>query len=354
MINCQGSNVFIGPEAWAEFERLIVELSDSGKKIYVLSDENTSELCGQKLQDKFGVFSDNILIIEAGEASKNIEIAHHLWSEMLETGADRQSILLNIGGGVVTDLGGFVASTFKRGIPFVNIPTSLMGMADAAIGGKCGIDLGSAKNQVGTFTLPTSTLIMPEFLNTLLDVELKSGFAECIKHGLLQGNSLWKEVVEQDPANLNAEFLTQIVQVKIDVVNQDPKEMGLRKSLNLGHTIGHAIESAAMQIGNPLQHGHCVILGLLAELRISEIELGLDSDVLKQFSALADQHYMELRSHKVEFESLYPFMKLDKKNDQNEVRFVLLKSLGQTEVDLAVSEGVIQEGVNHLKKWQSR
>jgi 3-dehydroquinate synthase len=171
---------------------------------------------------------------------------------------------------------------------------------------------------------------------------------------LLQGNPLWKEVVEQDPANLNAEFLTQIVQVKIDVVNQDLKEMGLRKSLNLGHTIGHAVESAAIQSGNPLQHGHCVILGLLAELRISEIELGLDSDVLKQFSALADQHYMELKSHKVEFESLYPFLKLDKKNEQNEVRFVLLKLLGQTEVDLAVSEGVIQEGVNHLKKWQSR
>lgn len=354
MIDCQGSKVFIGSEAWAEFERLISALTDSGKKIFVLSDENTNENCVQKLEKKFGVFSENLLVIEAGEESKNIEIAHHLWNEMLESGADRQSIVFNIGGGVVTDLGGFVASTFKRGISFVNIPTSLMGMADAAIGGKCGIDLGSAKNQVGTFTWPISTLIMPEFLETLPEVEMKSGLAECIKHGLLKGEDLWNQFSDFDPQEIDSELLTEIVKVKIDVVNEDPKEMGIRKSLNLGHTIGHAIESEAMETGNPLPHGHAVMLGLLAELKISENELGLDSEVVAELSKLADRDFESLKSHDLDFESLYPFMKMDKKNELNEVRFALLREVGKAEVDISVPEESIKLGIDYLKEWQGR
>ena len=354
MIDCQGSKIFIGSEAWVEFERLTSALSGSGRKIYILADENTAEFCVQKLQEKFGVFSENFLVIEAGESSKNLEIAYQLWTEMLESGADRQSLLFNIGGGVVTDLGGFVSSTFKRGIPFVNIPTSLMGMADAAIGGKCGIDLGSAKNQVGTFTWPTSTLVMPEFLETLPDVELYSGFAECIKHGLLSGEEFWNRILTVDPRQMDGEGLTEIVKVKIEVVNEDPREMGIRKSLNLGHTVGHAIESEAMQSGNPLPHGHCVILGLLTELKISEIELELEPKILEQLSNLADRHFESIKSHGVEFDSLFPFMKLDKKNEQNEVRFALLGSLGKPEVDVAVSEDSIKQGIEYLKKWQSR
>lgn len=354
MIDCQGSKIFIGSEAWVEIERSISELSDSGRKIYILADENTAEFCVQKVQGKFGVFSENLLVVEAGESSKSIEIAYQLWTEMLESGADRQSVLFNIGGGVVTDLGGFVASTFKRGIPFVNIPTSLMGMADAAIGGKCGIDLGSAKNQVGTFAWPISTLILPEFLESLPEVELNSGFAECIKHGLLIGGSLWDKVSVLDPKEIDAEILTEIVKVKIDVVNEDPKELGIRKSLNLGHTIGHAIESEAMQSTDPLPHGHCVILGLLAELKISEIELGLDPGVLELISKQANRHYESIRSQDVEFDLIFPFMKLDKKNEQSEVRFALLRSLGKPEVDVTVSEDSIRLGIDYLKEWQSR
>ena len=354
MIDCQGSKVFIGSEAWAEFERLTSALTDSGKNIFVLADENTNKNCVQKLEEKFGIFTENLLVIEAGEESKSIEIAQHLWTEMLESGADRQSILFNIGGGVVTDLGGFVASTFKRGIPFVNIPTSLLGMADAAIGGKCGIDLGLAKNQVGTFTWPTSTLIMPEFLETLPEVELKSGMAECIKHGLLKGGELWDQLSILDSSEMDVDLLTKIVKVKIDVVNEDPKEMGFRKSLNLGHTVGHAVESLAMEEENALPHGHCVILGLLAELKISEVELGLNPKILDQFSKLADRHYRSLKFHGVDFDSLYPFMKLDKKNEQDEVRFALLRGVGKAEVDVSVSEESIKVGLDYLEQWQSR
>lgn len=354
MIDCQGSKVFVGPEAWVEFERLITELANSGKKMFLLADENTAHFCVQKLEEKFGVFSENLLVVEAGESSKCLEVAHHLWTELLESGADRQSIVFNIGGGVVTDLGAFVASTFKRGIPFVNVPTSLMGMADAAIGGKCGIDLGNAKNQIGTFTWPTSTLIMPEFLVTLPDLEAKSGFVECIKHGLLNGPDLWNQIIDLVPKDLTADLLTEIIKVKIDVVNQDPKEMGIRKSLNLGHTIGHAIESEAMETGNSLPHGHAVMLGLLAELKISEAQLALNPNILKDLEAIADKHYVSLKTHVLQFDSLLPYMKLDKKNERDEVRFSLLSELGSCKVDVNVPNEVIKLGIDHIKAWQSR
>ncbi len=354
MTDCQGSKVFVGPEAWVEFERLISTLANSGKKIFVLADENTAQFCVQKLEEKFGVFSENLLVVEAGESSKCLDIAHHLWMEMLESGADRHSVVFNIGGGVVTDLGAFVASTFKRGIPFVNVPTSLMGMADAAIGGKCGIDLGNAKNQIGTFTWPTSTLIMPEFLETLPDLEVKSGFVECIKHGLLNGRELWNLIVHMEPQDMTAEILIEIIKVKIDVVNEDPKEMGRRKSLNLGHTIGHAIESEAMESGNPLPHGHAIMLGLLAELKISEAQLALAPNILPYLEAIADKHFAMLRSHAWQIDSVVQYMKLDKKNEGDKLRFSLLSDLGRSKVDVNVPNEVIRLGIDHIKTWQNR
>ncbi|MFT4525457.1 MAG: 3-dehydroquinate synthase, partial [Bacteroidia bacterium] len=172
--------------------------------------------------------------------------------------------------------------------------------------------------------------------------------------GLLKGEDLWNQFSDFDPQEIDSELLTEIVKVKIDVVNEDPKEMGIRKSLNLGHTIGHAIESEAMETGNPLPHGHAVMLGLLAELKISENELGLDSEVVAELSKLADRDFESLKSHDLDFESLYPFMKMDKKNELNEVRFALLREVGKAEVDISVPEESIKLGIDYLKEWQGR
>ena len=351
MIKCKQSSVFIGEEAWTEFERLLEEFRSSGKKIYVLADENTAQLCVQRLQSVHGVISENLLVIEPGEASKNLEIVYQLWSELLESGADRKSVLINIGGGVITDLGGFVASTFKRGIPFINIPTSLMAMADAGIGGKTGIDIGAAKNQVGTFAWPESILIMPELLESLPEVEMKSGYVECLKHGLLTSQELFNQLLSAHPPDLTTEILSEIVKVKVDVVNEDSLETGIRKSLNLGHTVGHAIESSLLEQNTPLAHGNAVLLGLIAELKMAELHLGLDPRVLSQLAKFADTNYPELKNLKFDLPRVDHYMLLDKKNEMGNVRFALLSEIGNCKVDVVLPHDTIHSGLNHLRSW---
>ena len=352
MIQCQESSIFIGEEAWIEFDQLIE--SASGLKIFILADENTAEHCVQRLQSVYGVISENLLVVEAGETSKNVEIVYQLWSELLESGADRNSTLLNIGGGVITDLGGFVASTFKRGITFINIPTSLMAMADAAIGGKTGIDLGPVKNQVGTFAWPDSVLVLPEFLESLPSDELRSGYVECLKHALLTDEKLLNKLMAISPSELSAELLEEIVRVKIDVVNEDPNENGKRKSLNLGHTVGHGIEGLLLEQGNPISHGNAVLLGLIAELKMAEQQFGLDSSVVKNIQEFAAVNYSELRSLNLDESRIYDLMKFDKKNNQGEIRFALLKSVGDCAIDIALSEEDVLFGLKELSSWLSR
>ena len=351
MIKCQQSSVFIGEEAWTEFERLLEEFKNSKQKVYVLADENTAEHCVQKLQSVHGVISENLLVIEAGETSKNLEIVYQLWSELLESGADRKSVLLNIGGGVITDLGGFVASTFKRGIQFINIPTSLMAMADAAIGGKTGIDLGASKNQVGTFAWPESILIMPELLESLPEEELKSGYVECLKHGLMNSQELFNQLLSARPSELTTELLTEIVKVKIDVVNEDPLESGIRKSLNLGHTVGHAIESTLLEQNRPVAHGNAVLLGLIAELKMAEVHLDLDPNVLSKLGTFADVHYSDLKHLKIDLARVEHHMRFDKKNEMGNVRFALLSDVGNCKVDVVLADDTVNSGLNHLRSW---
>ena len=354
MIKCQQSSVFIGEEAWVEFERLLESLASFNRKVFILADEHTAEHCVERLQSVHGVVSEHLLVVESGEASKKFEIVYHLWSELLESGADRNSILLNVGGGVITDLGGFVASTFKRGIPFINIPTSLMGMADAATGGKTGIDLGSAKNQVGTFAWPESVLVMPEMLESLPDLETRSGYVECLKHGLLSGNDLFNSLISGAPDQLDSKQLEKIVKVKVDVVNDDPLESGQRKSLNLGHTVGHAIESALLETGSSLPHGHCVLLGLIAELKMAELHFGLDAGVFGQVTNFATNHFSEAKSIDLDMERIRGFMQFDKKNQEGEIRFSLLREIGKCEVDVAVDQEIIQQGLKQLESWLGR
>ena len=244
-------------------------------KLFILVDENTHEYCLPTVLGNLETeIPFEIIEIEAGEELKTIETATQLWEILSEFEADRKSLLLNLGGGVITDLGGFVASTYKRGIPFINVPTTLLGMCDASIGGKTGIDHQFLKNIVGTFAEPQQIFVYPDFLQTLPFVELRSGFAEMLKHGLIADEKHWKDLSSIE--NLNPEsiypFIETSMKIKQNVVEIDFKEQNIRKTLNFGHTIGHAVESLFLQSNQLIPHGEAVALGMICETHLSCLE----------------------------------------------------------------------------------
>lgn len=298
-------------------------------KIFFLADENTHELCLPPLLSLLdNVKNYEVVEIPAGESSKCVEILYQVWMSLSEMGADRNSLLINCGGGVVTDLGGFVAATYKRGIRFINIPTSLLSMVDASVGGKTGIDLGSLKNQVGTFSDAEIVNICPHFLATLPANELCSGFAEMLKHALIADEKQWNALskIEKLSPETVAPFLEDSIKVKAKVVAQDPTEKGLRRILNAGHTIGHAVESFYMDSKNPIMHGKAVALGLIIESHLAMQKGLLSKDELTQLTSVIKKWYapIEIPSAK----TLEELMKHDKKNQNNEIKFVLLSKIG--------------------------
>ncbi|PTM15835.1 MAG: 3-dehydroquinate synthase, partial [Bacteroidetes bacterium] len=251
---------FFGPDGYDGLDALLQELAPS--KTFLLVDSNTTH-CLSVFVPKLGQLDAAFEVLEVppGEESKSLEVAANLWSVLLEYGADRNSLIINVGGGVVCDLGAFIAATFKRGIPFVNVPTSLLAMVDASVGGKNGINFAGLKNQLGTFTQPNYVLIDPDFLTSLPQQEWESGHAEMLKHALLSGTN-WAEALQLEPATLALYEIQQSVAFKAAIVREDFKETGKRKVLNLGHTTGHAWESYAAVSGNPCTHGAAVIQGL--------------------------------------------------------------------------------------------
>src|SRR5690606_38544696 len=259
------------------FQEIFTTLNDVlGQKgyqsVFFLVDDNTHEHCLPLLLSEI---HENILIeiieIPAGEESKAIEIAVQVWETMSETQASRKSLMINLGGGMITDMGGFIASTFKRGIDLINIPTSLLAMVDASVGGKTGIDLNGIKNLIGTFAMPELTLIHPEFLQTLPEREFRSGLAEMLKHGLIHDKNHWLELIEIENFDfISIDYLIEkSVKIKQEIVEKDPFENGIRKILNFGHTIGHALESQLLQTENPLLHGEAISVGMMVESILS-------------------------------------------------------------------------------------
>ena len=228
----------------------------NASKVFVLCDENTYEHCWPLLAGTEGLEEAELLVIEAGEVHKNLETCYQLWETLLNYNADRKALIINLGGGVLTDMGGFIASTFKRGVKFIQIPTTLLSSVDASVGGKLGVDLGVQKNMVGVFNYPEYLLINTEFLKTLSSLEFQSGYFEMVKHGLIKSKQHWNELkdgITPETQNL-PELIQASVDIKIAVTEEDPKEQGLRKILNYGHTIGHAIEGHLLAAGAPLPH----------------------------------------------------------------------------------------------------
>lgn len=320
------------------------------ESIFILADENTTAHCRQLFGNGLAR-EEHLIVIEAGEAHKSLESVARIWSVLTAKGAKRNSVLVNVGGGLVTDIGGFAASCFKRGIRCMNVPTTLLSQVDASVGGKTGINFGGFKNEIGTFSIPEWVIIDNRFLATLPERQLLSGFAEMLKHGLLAGEEHLTEILVADPAKAAETAFLPLIQksvaVKEQVVEADPTERGVRKALNLGHTAGHAIESVAIARNAELYHGDAVAYGLIAELYLSVKKTGFDAqwyEQIRHFIRRAYPAYHPLATP----DELYELMLHDKKNDRAGVNFTLLEKPGTFIIDNYCEKNEIIEALEQL------
>ena len=324
-----------------DFSQLNVFLDElKPSKLLILVDENTHEYCLPTLLGNLETeIPFEIIEIEPGEELKTIDTAVQLWEILSEFEADRKSLLINLGGGVITDLGGFVGSTYKRGIKFINIPTTLLGMVDASIGGKTGIDHQFLKNIVGTFAEAEMVFCFPDFLKTLPFEELRSGFAEMLKHGLIADEKHWNDLIfikELTPENI-APFIEASMKIKQNVVEKDFKEQNIRKTLNFGHTIGHAFESSFLQKGTPILHGEAVAMGMICETRLSFLENLISETAANQVITNIQKFFPKQDTQQLNAEELLSLMKNDKKNSYGTIKFSLLTNIGSCKFDHSVS-----------------
>jgi len=319
-------------------------------KIFILVDANTKKHCLEMFLENAQLPSDiEIIEIEAGESFKNIDTCSFLWNKLSELGADRKSLMINLGGGVITDMGGFVASTFKRGIRFINIPTTLLSMVDASVGGKTGVDLGALKNQIGLFSNPEMVLIDMNFLDTVSEREMKSGLAEIIKYGFTFDQNLWltiKEFKEVERETIR-KLVHRSVVIKNNVVLADLLENDIRKSLNFGHTIGHAIESYFLESAHKenLTHGEAIAIGMVIELYYSSKVLDLPLDLAEELLGFINNFYGKVNIQKEDYPEIIDLMKFDKKNVSGKVNFVLLETLEKCKLDIQLPADLIEEGL---------
>ena len=329
--------------------------TNSYSKVFVLVDTNTEQYCLPALQDTLtGLVDFDVVEIDPGEENKNIDFCIGIWKTLLDFGADRDSLLINLGGGVVTDMGSFAASTFKRGIDFVQIPTTLLAQVDASVGGKTGIDLDHVKNIIGTFTQPKAVFIIPEFLETLDQRQVRSGFAEIIKHGLIYDATFFRQVQQIQAHEVTPEIIYRSIEIKNEVVKTDPFEKGLRKILNFGHTIGHAIESYSLANDpNPLLHGEAIAIGFICEGYLSMQQNELSKADFIEIERTIFSLYPKYDLKESSFLDLMEIMKNDKKNNLGQINCTLLNKIGQCSIDHYCSEEEIQESLMYYLATQS-
>jgi 3-dehydroquinate synthase len=315
--------------------------------LFVLVDENTEQHCLTRFLAHTELNPTSVLVMQAGEENKHLSTCEKLWNELSSLGADRNSALINLGGGVVTDLGGFVACTFKRGIDFYNIPTTLLSMVDASVGGKTGIDLGALKNQIGIIQEPQQVVIDSQWLSTLPLEEVRSGFAEMLKHGLIADANYWgklKGLVNLTPEVLSP-YIKPSVAVKSEVVKEDPYEKGLRKILNFGHTLGHAIESYFLVTPSKqrLLHGEAIAIGMVLEAYLSIECCGLSPEEAKEIKLVFQQFYSQVEIKEEDVEAILALLRHDKKNKAGRINFVLITKIGIPAIDVQVPQELFQK-----------
>lgn len=292
------------------------------------------------------------VVIPAGENNKKIESVALIWDFLSKNGADRKSLLINIGGGMLTDLAGFAATTFKRGIDFLNVPTTLLSQVDASVGGKTGINFGGYKNEIGTFKEPVAVIINTNFLKTIDKENFISGFAEMIKHGLIYSPQHLDDLEKFDFGNIDYEHLQKVISDSVNVkayfVSNDPTEQNIRKALNFGHTIGHAFESYAMKQNRPIQHGYAVAYGMIAELYLSVKKCNFP---LKEFETLTNwllKLYGKFEISENDFDALFELMTHDKKNESGRINFTLISEIGKIEINQNCERELIYESLIHF------
>lgn len=323
-------------------------------RIFVLTDETTRRLCLQKIQDAPILGDAQTITIPPGDTNKTIETAAQVWTALQRGGATRHTCLINLGGGMVTDLGGFVASTFKRGLDFINIPTTLLSMVDASVGGKTGVNFGGLKNEIGVFRDSLCVIINTSFLGTLDSQNLRSGYAEMLKHGLISDTETWAKLLSFDLGKPDLQRLQGMVadsiKVKERVVEQDPTEKNIRKALNLGHTVGHAIESLAMRKGSPVLHGYAVAWGLAAELYLSCVKTGFPTDKMRQTVRFITENYGNPSITCDDYDCLLELMRHDKKNTAGTINFTLLGGIGDIRLNQSASQNEIFEALDFCRE----
>ncbi len=336
-------NVFVGADSLTQLSELLIEKSYA--KVFVLVDNNTKKYCLPLLKPFLAQFQ--LIEIKAGEIHKNIQTAQFIWQQLQDNNADRTSLLINLGGGVICDMGGFAAATFKRGIDFIHVPTSLLGMVDASIGGKLGVDFNGIKNEIGLFKHPHLIVVNEDFLKTLPKEELKSGFAELVKHSLVADKKMWYtlQTIEDITPESIKKYIYQSIKIKVKIVRKDPTEKGIRKALNFGHTIGHAIESASiLKSRKPILHGHAIAVGMIVESWLScQLNL-LSTKDFNQIEKFLSLHFNRLV---LDFDSkdLIKLMGHDKKNENGKIQFSLIHKIGSPKLKINCEQDLIQQAL---------
>lgn len=323
-------------------------------KIFILTDQTTHDMCLPKLQNFLCLKGAQSIVIKAGDTNKTLDSLAEVWTALSQGGATRHSLMINLGGGMVTDLGGFAASTFKRGIDFINIPTTLLAMVDASVGGKTGINFGGLKNEIGVFSDSKFVIINTQFLDTLDHDNICSGYAEMLKHGLISDDKHWAELVgfnlaQPDLAQLQR-MVAESIKVKERIVTEDPHEHGIRKALNLGHTVGHALESFAMKHGRPVLHGYAVAYGMVCELYLSARKTNFPTDKMHQTVRFILDHYGRLPYTCDDYPELLELMRHDKKNTSGIINFTLLGGIGDIRINQTATKEEIEEALDFLRE----
>jgi 3-dehydroquinate synthase len=320
-------------------------------KVFLATEETVDNLWVSKYSDLLKSKGIKKVVIPAGENNKKIESVAKIWEFLSKNGGDRKSLLINIGGGMLTDLAGFAATTFKRGVDFLNIPTTLLSQVDASVGGKTGINFAGFKNEIGTFKEPVAVIINTNFLKTIDKENFISGFAEMIKHGLIYSPEHLADLEKFDIDNIDYEHLQKVISDSVNVkayfVSNDPTEQNIRKALNFGHTIGHAFESYAMQKNSPIQHGFAVAYGMIAELYLSVKKCSFPINEFENLTNWLLKLYGKFEISEKDFDSLYELMTHDKKNEAGRINFTLLSDIGKIEINQDCERELIYESLVH-------
>ena len=322
-------------------------------RVAILTDDTTHELCLPLVASFDCMQQASVIVIPSGDQHKELQSVLHVWTELQRIGATRHSLLVNLGGGMVTDLGGFAASTFKRGIHLVNIPTTLLSMVDASVGGKTGFNFGGLKNEIGVFRNASSVILDTVFLKTMDRQNLLSGYAEMLKHGLIHTPAMLADLltfnIEQPDLAELQRMVAESVQVKQRIVLEDPTEQGLRKALNLGHTVGHAFESLALQ-RQPVLHGYAVAWGLVCELYLSCVKTGFPTDRMRQCVRFIFDHYGRMPITCDDYPALLELMTHDKKNVAGRINFTLLAAVGDLRLDQTATKQEIEASLDFYRE----